>query len=58
MLCMKLQLNDEKTCVGPWSHIDTFFEGTDSTDRDHCAIATLFLNRKVVFSELKSRFSV
>ena len=23
-LCMKLQLNDEKTCVDPWSHIDTF----------------------------------
>ena len=21
---MKLQLNDEKTCVDPWSHIDTF----------------------------------
>ena len=23
-LCMKLQLNDEKTCVDPWSHIYTF----------------------------------
>ena len=23
-LCMKLQLNDEKTHVDPWSHIDTF----------------------------------
>ena len=23
-LCMKQQLNDEKTCVDPWSHIDTF----------------------------------
>ena len=23
-LRMKLQLNDEKTCVDPWSHIDTF----------------------------------
>ena len=23
-LCMKLQLNDEKTRVDPWSHIDTF----------------------------------
>jgi hypothetical protein len=21
---MKLQLNDEKVCVDPWSHIDTF----------------------------------
>ena len=21
---MKLQLNDEKNCVDPWSHIDTF----------------------------------
>ena len=23
-LCIKLQLYDEKTCVDPWSHIDTF----------------------------------
>ena len=23
-LCMKLYLNDEKTCVDPWSHIATF----------------------------------
>ena len=23
-LCMKLQLNDGKTRVDPWSHIDTF----------------------------------
>ena len=32
---MKLQLNDEKTRVDPWSHIDTF-EGWTVMTIDHC----------------------